>query len=53
MKTNIVNPILLGLNPDPFIVRVDDDYYIAASTFEWLLRFKIFTNYIIFLAKVI
>lgn len=31
----IKNPILPGFNPDPSIVRVDDDYYIATSTFEW------------------
>src|SRR5258708_19479852 len=31
----IYNPILRGFNPDPSIVRVDDDYYIATSTFEW------------------
>lgn len=31
----IVNPILKGFNPDPSIVRVDDIYYIATSTFEW------------------
>jgi xylan 1,4-beta-xylosidase len=31
----IHNPILTGFNPDPSIVRVDDDYYIATSTFEW------------------
>ena len=31
----IHNPILKGFNPDPSIVRVDDDYYIATSTFEW------------------
>ena len=32
---NIRNPILRGFNPDPSIVRVGDDYYIATSTFEW------------------
>jgi xylan 1,4-beta-xylosidase len=32
---NITNPILRGFNPDPSIVRVGDDYYIATSTFEW------------------
>ena len=32
---NIRNPILRGCNPDPSIVRVDGDYYIATSTFEW------------------
>ena len=31
----ITNPILKGFNPDPSIVRVGDDYYIATSTFEW------------------
>ena len=31
----IKNPILPGFNPDPSIVRVNDDYYIANSTFEW------------------
>ena len=34
MKT-ISNPILKGFNPDPSIVRVGDDYYIATSSFEW------------------
>ncbi len=32
---NIRNPILPGFNPDPSILRVGDDYYIATSTFEW------------------
>lgn len=31
----IKNPILPGFNPDPSIIRVGDDYYIATSTFEW------------------
>ncbi len=31
----IHNPILPGFNPDPSILRVGDDYYIATSTFEW------------------
>lgn len=33
--TDIKNPILMGFNPDPSILRVGDDYYIATSTFEW------------------
>jgi xylan 1,4-beta-xylosidase len=33
--TTIQNPILPGFNPDPSILRVGDDYYIATSTFEW------------------
>jgi xylan 1,4-beta-xylosidase len=35
MTQFIQNPILRGFNPDPSIVRVGDDYYIATSTFEW------------------
>lgn len=31
----IQNPILRGFNPDPCILRVGDDFYIATSTFEW------------------
>jgi xylan 1,4-beta-xylosidase len=31
----IRNPILRGFNPDPSIIRVGDDYYVATSTFEW------------------
>jgi xylan 1,4-beta-xylosidase len=31
----IRNPVLRGFNPDPSILRVEDDYYIATSTFEW------------------
>ncbi|CAG8959707.1 hypothetical protein HYFRA_00001613 [Hymenoscyphus fraxineus] len=31
----IRNPILPGFNPDPSILRVGKDYYIATSTFEW------------------
>jgi xylan 1,4-beta-xylosidase len=34
-RAKIQNPILRGFNPDPSIVRVGDDYYIATSTFEW------------------
>ncbi|BAI98601.1 xylan 1,4-beta-xylosidase [Sphingobium sp. TA15] len=33
--TNISNPILRGFNPDPSILRVGEDFYIATSTFEW------------------
>jgi xylan 1,4-beta-xylosidase len=34
-ETKIQNPILRGFNPDPSIVCVGDDFYIATSTFEW------------------
>lgn len=32
----IANPVLRGFHPDPSILRVGDDYWIATSTFEWL-----------------
>lgn len=31
----IQNPILPGFHPDPSIVRVGEDYFLATSTFEW------------------
>ncbi|OXY92856.1 glycoside hydrolase family 43 protein [Streptomyces diastatochromogenes] len=31
----IHNPVLRGFEPDPAILRVGDDYYLATSTFEW------------------
>lgn len=31
----IQNPVLPGFNADPSIIRVEDTYYIANSTFEW------------------
>ena len=31
----IHNPVLKGFHPDPSIIRVGEDYYIATSTFEW------------------
>ncbi|HUB27445.1 MAG TPA: glycoside hydrolase family 43 protein, partial [Tepidisphaeraceae bacterium] len=31
----IQNPILRGFYPDPSILRVGEDYYLANSTFEW------------------
>lgn len=29
------NPVIPGFNPDPCIIRVENDFYIATSTFEW------------------
>lgn len=29
------NPLLPGFNPDPSILRVGSDYYLATSTFEF------------------
>ncbi|MEH0420977.1 family 43 glycosylhydrolase [Streptomyces sp. B21-083] len=31
----IRNPVLAGSHPDPSIVRVGADFYVATSTFEW------------------
>lgn len=31
----IKNPVIPGFNPDPSIIRVEDDYYLATSTFTW------------------
>lgn len=38
----IQNPVLLGFNPDPSILRVEDNYYIAVSTFEWFPGVQIY-----------
>jgi len=32
---SIRNPVLTGFHPDPSILRVGADYYLATSTFEW------------------
>lgn len=29
------NPVLTGFHPDPCILRVENDYFIATSTFQW------------------
>jgi xylan 1,4-beta-xylosidase len=40
--TLIHNPILRGFNPDPSILRVGQDYYIATSTFEWFPGIRLY-----------
>lgn len=37
------NPIITGMNPDPSICRVGDDFYLVTSTFEYfpVCRFTI------------
>ncbi|GAM16265.1 glycoside hydrolase family 43 protein [Mesobacillus selenatarsenatis] len=40
--SQIMNPVLPGFNPDPSILRVGDDYYIATSTFEWFPGVQLF-----------
>ncbi len=34
-QTTYKNPILTGMNPDPSICRVGDDFYLVTSTFEY------------------
>ncbi|GAA3869895.1 glycoside hydrolase family 43 protein [Tessaracoccus defluvii] len=34
--TALPNPLIPGFNPDPSVVRVDNDWYLATSTFEYL-----------------
>lgn len=36
------NPIIPGMAPDPSILRVGSDYYIATSTFHWTPSVQIF-----------
>lgn len=38
----IKNPIIPGMAPDPSIIRVNNDYYIATSTFHWTPAVQIF-----------
>ena len=34
-SADIHNPVLSGFHPDPSIVQVGEDYFLATSTFEW------------------
>ncbi len=46
MQRNMIqNPILRGFHPDPSIIRVGDEYYIATSTFEWFPGVLIYHSY--------
>jgi xylan 1,4-beta-xylosidase len=36
------NPVLPGFNPDPSVLRVGEDYYIATSTFVWQPGIRLF-----------
>ncbi|HLP16096.1 MAG TPA: family 43 glycosylhydrolase [Bacteroidota bacterium] len=38
------NPILTGMNPDPSICRVGDDYYLITSTFEYFPGIPIYQS---------
>jgi xylan 1,4-beta-xylosidase len=36
MTTTLHNPVLNGFHPDPSVVRVGDEWFLATSTFEYL-----------------
>ncbi len=38
----IHNPVMKGFHPDPSILRVGGDYYIATSTFQWFPGVQIY-----------
>lgn len=38
----IQNPVLRGFHPDPSLIRVGEDYYLATSTFEWFPGVRIY-----------
>lgn len=41
----IKNPVIPGMSPDPSIIRVNDSYYIACSTFHWQPVIQIFQSH--------
>lgn len=42
--STIQNPILRGFNPDPYMLRVEDIYYIAVSSFGWLPGVRVYQS---------
>ncbi|MEM9934065.1 MAG: glycoside hydrolase family 43 protein, partial [Bacteroidota bacterium] len=40
----IRNPILPGFHPDPSILRVGENYFLATSTFEWFPGVRIYNS---------
>jgi len=38
------NPVIKGMNPDPSICRVGDDYYLVTSTFEYFPGLPIYQS---------
>ncbi len=42
MTIHVQNPVVKGFNPDPSVIRVGDDYYLATSTFQWFPGVQIF-----------
>lgn len=44
VQTKIQNPILPGFNPDPYILKAQDMYYIVVSSFEWLPGLRVYQS---------
>ncbi|MDB6248386.1 glycoside hydrolase family 43 protein [Lactobacillus amylovorus] len=44
MVNSYQNPIIRGMHPDPSVVRVDDTYYLANSTFEYYPGVTVMTS---------
>lgn len=42
--SNIQNPVISGMAPDPSIIRVGETYYIATSTFHWNPAIQLFES---------
>jgi len=43
-QSTFKNPILTGMNPDPSICRVGDDFYLVTSTFEYFPGIPIYQS---------
>lgn len=44
MVKSYQNPIIRGMHPDPSVVRVNDTYYLANSTFEYYPGVTVMTS---------
>lgn len=42
--TIIKNPIIPGMAPDPSVIRVENTYYLATSTFHWQPAIQIYES---------
>jgi alpha-N-arabinofuranosidase len=45
MPPTYVNPIIPGFYPDPSVCRVDEDYYLVTSTFEYFPGLPVFHSH--------
>ncbi|WP_336989670.1 glycoside hydrolase family 43 protein [Bacillus infantis] len=43
-KSRIINPVLPGFNPDPYIVKARETYYVVVSSFEWLPGVRVYSS---------